>query len=820
MNNNALAYSASVTKKTYLGIFFTALSTLMYEILLTRIFSVTMGYHFAFMAVSLAMFGMSVGAIVVYLYPKKFPQEKIKKVLAKQSMLFSATMIVTFLIHIAIPFIHGFSIKGFAITALIYSAACVPFIFSGICISLLLTRFTGNINKLYAADLIGASLGCILVVETINICGGPTAVFVCAFFTSVGSILFALDSDGNNRGLAKKLTVYSILLLGFSIMHTVMINNNNPLLRIYWVRGEWTEKPMYEKWNSFSRVSIDGDSTKPEVPFAWGLSNTYDRNRKVNQLMLNVDAQSTTVLSKFDGNLSELKHLEYDVANIFHYIKKNSDVMIIGSGAGRDVLSSLYFGQKTILGIEINKDMISAINNDFGGFTGHLDKYPNVTFVGDEARSYIQRLDRKFDIIQLSVIDNWSATSSGAFVLTENAIYTLETWKLLFSRLKPGGILSVTRFYLNKHPEFYRLISLCTETLIDAGVKNPREHLMLIKCDQDERIKEGRATGTILLSKTPFTDTDVNTIDSVCSVMQFKEILTPSKAVDSTFEILTSAGNERNTFIKNFPLNISAPTDDKPFFFHLLNFWDLPNVAFWKDWEMDFNAKAVFILFSLFITMIILTLACIIVPLKITVKRVKLKGSASYFAFFTFIGFGFMFVEISQIQRLNIFLGHPTYSIAAALFTLLLSSGIGSLVTGKQDIASGKKNIIRFALLLAVLVVFGIITPYIITGFREQPTFMRVIISSLILFPLGLFMGMAFPVGMAAASKRSPEITPWLWGINGVTSVCASVISVIIAMTWGISSSYWTGFACYAAAFLAFVYIAKKNSSAGSLQNT
>lgn len=812
MNNSALAQSASVSKKTYLGIFFTALSTLMYEILLTRIFSVTMGYHFTFMAVSLAMFGMTVGAIIVYLYPQKFPQERIKHVLAKQSMLFSITMIVTFVLHISIPFIHGFSIKGFVVTALIYSAASVPFVFSGICISLLLTRFTANINKLYAADLIGASLGCIIVVQTINISGGPTAVFVCAFFTSLSSILFALD--GNSRRLAKKLAAYSFLLLAFSVIHTIMVNNNDPLLRIYWPRSEWADKPMYEKWNSFSRVSIDGDSTKPQVPFAWGLSNTYDRNRKVNQLMLNVDAQSTTVLSKFSGDLTKLKHLEYDVANIFHYIKKNSDVMIIGSGAGRDVLSSLYFGQKTILGIEINKDMISAINGDFGGFTGHLDKYPNVTFVGDEARSYILRLDQKFDIIQLSVIDNWSATSSGAFVLTENAIYTLETWKLLFSRLKPGGVLSVTRFYLNQHPEFYRLIALCTQTLVDAGIQNPREHLMLIKCDQDERIKEGRATGTILLGKSPFTNAEINTIDSVCNVMQFHQILTPNKVTDSTFIILTSAGEDRNTFIKNFPLNIAPPTDDKPFFFHLLKFQDLPKVKFWKDWEMEFNAKAVFILFSLFVTMVILTIACIIVPLKISSKKVKLKGSFLYFIFFAFIGLGFMFVEISQIQRLNIFLGHPTYSIAAALFTLLLSSGIGSLITGKQDITSGKKNTIRFVLLLVVLLVFGAITPYIIIAFREQPTLMRVIISSLILFPLGLFMGMAFPVGMAAASKTSAEITPWLWGINGAASVCATVISVMIAMTWGISSSYWTGFICYVIAVIAFLYIAKKSSSA------
>jgi MFS family permease len=809
--NTNLALPVSVSKKTYLGIFFVALSTLMYEILLTRIFSVTMGYHFAFMAVSLAMFGMTVGAIIVYLFPRKFPQDDIKHVLAKQSMLFAITMVVTFLIHIAIPFIHGLSIIGFLFTAFIYITACIPFVFSGICVSLVLTRFTGNINKLYAADLIGAALGCILVVQTINISGGPTAVFICAFFTSLGSISFALDD--HNRKIIKAASIFSAALILFSVANTITNMNHNPILRLYWIRGEWEDKPLLEKWNSFSRVSVDGDSTKLETPFAWGLSATFDRDKKVSQLMLNIDAHSTTVLSKFDGDFTKLKHLEYDVANITNYIRKNSDVMIIGSGAGRDVLSSLYFGQKTILGIEINKDMISAINDNFGNFTGHLDKYPNVTFVGDEARSYIQRLDRKFDIIQVSVIDNWSATSSGAFVLTENALYTLETWKLLFEHLKPNGIITVTRFYRARPSELYRLIAICTQTLLDAGIKNPREHLMLIKCEQAERMLEGSATGTIMLSKAPFTKEEMGTIDTVCKKMLFQEVLTPDKSIDSAFGIISTAGPDRSDYVKNFPVDITPPTDDKPFFFHLLKFQDILNRQLWTTWDMEFNVKAIFILLTLFVTMIGLTAACILIPLKITSKKIKLKGSGNYFAFFAFIGLGFMFVEISQIQRLNIFLGHPTYSIAAALFTLLLSSGIGSYLTGKQDINSGKKNLIRFSLLLIALIIFGVFTPNIITAFREQETWIRVAIASIVLFPLGLFMGMAFPVGMSSASRTSPQITPWLWGINGVTSVCATVISVIIAMTWGISMSYWTGFFCYLVAFIAFISVVKKSKT-------
>lgn len=798
--NNTGSGTQNVGRATYLGIFFVALSTLMYEILLTRIFSVTMGYHFAFMAVSLALFGMTAGAIITYIFPHKFPTDKLKDLLAKHSFAFSITMILTFLLHIAVPFIHGLSIKGFLVTSFLYISSSIPFVFSGICISLLLTRFSNYVNKLYAADLIGASLGCLIVVVIINLAGGPTSVFITAFFTSISTIFFA--SESGNKKLLKYVSSYAAVLLIFSVVHTVLVVNNEPLVRLYWIRGAWDEKPLYEKWNSFSRVTIDGDSTKYEVPFAWGLSNTYDRSKKVRELMLNIDANSTTVLSQFDGDFSKLTHLEYDVANITNYIRKNADVMIIGSGAGRDVLTSLYFKQKSILGIEINKDMISAINDNFGGFTGHLDKYPNVKFVGDEARSYVQRLKDKFDIIQVSVIDNWSATSSGAFVLTENAIYTIATWELLFDHLKPDGILTVTRFYHRKPAELYRLIAISAETLLDAGVQNPRDHLLLVKCESQERMKDGPgyATGTILMSKSPFTKEELNTIDSISKKMQYQLVLTPTSATDSIFAQISTPGPDRASFVENFPLNISPPTDDKPFYFHQLKIMDFFRVSFWRQWEMGFNAKAIFILLTVFATMLVLTLLCIILPLKLTSKKVNLKGSFAHFIFFAFIGLGFMFVEISQIQRLNIFLGHPIYGLAAALFTLLLSSGIGSYVSGKADISTG---LYRLYLLLAALLIFGIFTPYIITAFRDQSTPFRIMVAAAILFPLGFFMGMAFPLGLSLASERSPQVTPWLWGINGVTSVLATVVSVMIAMSWGISYSYWTGFACYVIAVLA-----------------
>ena len=798
----------AVNRFTYTGTFLIALSTLMYEILLTRIFSVTMGYHFAFMAISLAMFGMTVGAIIVYIFPKKFPNENINLLLGKNAIYFSVFTVLSFLIHLFVPFTPSISAAGFLVTAFTYAVISVPFIFSGICISLLLTRFPLKVNKLYASDLTGASLGCVLVVLVLNISGGPTGVFITAFFSGTASLFFLLNSKSHLK-LNKLIISYLFLLGAFSVFHTVLVQNNEPLLRIFWIQGTPANKPLYEKWNSFSRVSIEGDSTAYEVPFGWGLSRKYDRSRKIRQLMLNIDAHSTTVLSGFSGDTSQLFHLKYDIDNLAHYLRRNSDVLVIGSGAGRDVLSSLAFGQKSVLGIEINKDMISAINNEFGSFTGHLDKYPNVEFVGDEARSYIQRLEKKFDIIQVSVLDNWFASASGTFVFTENALYTVESWKLLLDRLKPDGILTVTRFYRSTPMEHYRLINITADAMNSIGISDLRSHILLLKCQQEERIEDRSGTGTFLISKKPFTINDIHMVDSLCEAFEFEKVLTPAYSKDSIFAALASSKEAREKLIDELPIDIKSSTDDRPFFFQYMRFPDLFRPDFWHKWDLAFNAKAVFILLALTATMLVLSLLCIAVPLKITSKKIDLNGTLPYFLFFSAIGLGFMIIEISQIQRLNIFLGHPTYSLSVGLFTLLLSGGIGSYFSEVKSSNIIKGYYLRFSVLIVLLAIFGLFTSSITTALREYSIFVRIVASAALLFPIGFFMGMAFPIGMKLASKKSAAITPWLWGINGVMSVLATVLSVIIAMNYGISVSYWSGVSCYILAVLSFLLISR-----------
>ncbi len=530
-------------------------------------------------------------------------------------------------------------------------------------------------------------------------------------------------------------------------------------------------------------------------------------------MKLNIDASAATFLTFFNGNVNDLEYLKYDVINLTHYLRPDSKVLVVGTGGGRDILSALVFEQKSVTGVEINEDIIVAVNQRFGDFTGHLDKNPRVTFVNDEARSYIARQRDRFDIIQISLIDSWAATAAGAFVLTENSLYTVEAWNIFLEHLTPNGVLTVSRWYSRDRPgEIYRLTSLASASLMQLGIENPRDHIVIVRRMYGGAADAPDGVGTILVDKEPFSDKDLDTIEEIANKMQFDLVLSPRFSLDSTFAAVAS-GQDLNAFTASFPINIAAPTDDNPYFFQMLRLRDMFNRELWYLGMNSSNMKAVYILGTLLITVVGLTFLCIIVPLILTTKKATLRGSLPLFIFFAGIGFGFMLVEISQMQRLIIFLGHPTYGLSVVLFALLLSSGLGSYSTQKiSNSGMMTSALVRLFLLVSTLAIFGKVTPYAISGFQGSITILRIFVATVILFPIGLFMGMAFPLGMELASTKSASLTPWLWGINGATSVCASVIAVSIALSSGTSTSFWTGFSCYVIAFIAFVWISRGKS--------
>ena len=797
----------SPSAATFAGVFLISVATLMYQNLLARVFSLTMWYHFGFMAISIAMFGMTLGALLIYLLPSFFPKERAQRQISLSALAFAFSLVLGFVTHLSLPFNTSNdslkTIPGLYAIVLTYAAIAIPFCFSGICITLVLTNFPRQISRFYAADLTGAAIGCVVLIYVLKIADAPSAVLLTGLLASLSAILFTVRHDSLSR--LRKWSVHTAFTFAFlAVVNILLANAQSSPLRLIYVRGVFEPRPLHERWNSFSRIAVFGNPRQFAPPVGWGLSSLHPGyDRPVRQLMLNIDGGANTTLTAFHGDLAQVDFLKYDITNLAHYIRSNGHILVIGAGGGRDVLSALLFKQQSIVAVEFNEATIDMVNNRFGDFTGHLDRDPRVHFVNDEARSYMARQGDRYDIIQVSLIDTWAATTAGAFVFTENSLYTIEGWKILLDRLKPNGVLSFSRWYFRDRPsEMYRLTALACASLKSAGIANPRDHLMIARRMYGPDQESPHGIGTLLVSKAPFTSGDIAAIEQVSGELRFEQILTPSFAADPAFAAIASP-NEPDTFVKGYPINIAPPTDDSPFFFQMLRLRDIFNSKLQEQGAATFNQHAVRALGLLLIVMLFMTLLGIIVPLGLRARSMQWTSHGALLVFFISIGFGFMLIEMSQMQRLAIFLGHPTYGLSVVLFTLLLSSGAGSFLT--RRIHARSTGILCLAAVLAVLFLFGFLTPRLIVSLQSLTTPLRIATAVALISPIGLVMGTALPLGIKVATEANAALIPWLWGVNGAASISASVLALVISFSSSISTSFWIGFACYALAGTALV---------------
>ena len=768
----------------YGGLFLLALSLLMHEILLTRLFSVSLFYHFAFMAVSIAMFGMTIGALAVILYPKLFPSDKFQTRLGLCSLGVAAAQTVFVMAQVFMPMANGTG----QVVSVNFILAQFPFLFGGICLSLILARYRESAGRLYAVDLAGSALGCLAVILVFAFADGPTAVLVAAALASVASWSF-LRGSKSRRLRMTSLAALAVLAAAVAINATFVARHES-LLRLRYVKGKYEERPLYEKWNHFSRVQVEN---QPQLPVC----------ARPPSYRLEIDANAETDLTQFDGDVATLGYLKHDLQNAALFLRPQADVMVVGAGGGRDILSALAYGAKSVRAVEINQDISGTANGPYGDFTGHLDRRPEVTYVTDEARSYLARTPDKFDVLQISLIDTWAASAAGAYSLTENGLYTVEAWRLFLGRLKPHGVLTVTRWYTRGMPsEIYRITSLAAEALRERGVADPRGHIMIVKNNIGGRVfsADNENLGTILVSNDPFSQQDVASLEKFASSSGYTLALTPEKSVDPTLAFLANGQADGNWF-RAFPIDITPPTDNRPYFFNMLRFEDAFRTDMGKFGYNGHNMEAVAVLLQLLALVSILSVICILAPAWLTLGDHAWRKAFWPSVYFVGIGLGFMLVEISQMQRWSVFLGHPTYSLAVTLFSLLVGSGIGSFWADRTLAAHPRRAILaHWTVLGLALVFYGLFAPFVSSVFSSSATWLRSSVVVLSMLPLGVCMGAAFPLGLARVARHTSSLVPWYWAVNGATSVCASVLAVVISMRWGMSAAFWLGVVGYALA--------------------
>ncbi len=789
---------------TYVGLGVITLATLVYEVGLTRIFSATMWYHFAFVAISLALFGMTVGALVVFLQPSWFPEDRVGEQLWHYSLAFAVSLPLCFILQLSMPFQPTWGLAGLGSTILTCIVIAVPFCFSGVVVTLALTRFPRRVNRLYAADLLGAGIGCIGFVVLLRWLDGPSTVIAVGALGAISALLFA-GGARNRQGLVASAAVVAVIG-GFAALNTISNNHGHPLAEIVWTKGTKDVPHDYEHWNSISRIVVDGNARVPSVPAGFGMSSTLPASARVHQLVMNIDGAAATPLTQYNGNNEDTTFLRYDITNLGQYLVHDGNVFVVGVGGGRDVLSALQFNQRSVTGLEMNGDILKTLNGRYGNFTGHLDRNPRVHLVNDEARSYLTRTKTKYNMIQISFIDTWAAAAASAYSLTENSLYTTDALKVFFDHLEPNGILEISRWYqignLTQPYETYRVASLASQALKNEGVTDPRNHVLIYHAPVNGY--DTSAATILIRPHDPFSGSDLTTVAATADRLQFPAVLTPTVSTDPVFAGLVRPAGP-NSEAKRFDANIAPSTDGKPFFFQMA---DLQTFFGGQGFRDDVVTRPVLVLAILALVVIILALLFILAPVLIATRRQAHRSMSSLYVYFAGIGLGFLIIEVSQLERLSIFLGQPTYSLTVVLFSLLVASGIGSMFAMRFRLRDRFRGVTVPVMVVVVLVVYILLQPILIHWLSGAATPVRIAAAIGMLLPIGFFMGMPFSVGMRTATEIRPDApTAFLWGINGATSVCASVVGILLAIFFGITTSFLVGIAAYGVATLALLRV-------------
>lgn len=772
-----------------LGVFLVALSTLMLEITLTRIFSVTLWYHFGALAVSLAMFGIGASGVFVYVLPGLFRREALGRQLSVLCTLFAISIAICFYIQLRIPFVPVLSLASLARLTLLYAITAVPFFMSGLCISVIFTHLPSQIGKLYFMDLLGAGLGCLFAVLAMSVLSAPNVVLVSATLAGIGGVSFAYA--------AGKAPVRRSVVLCIVLAALLPLNIHANLFRLEFVKGETYKQPEYERWNAYAYIGIWGALAKKR-PFGWGMSKTWNGTTPRERL-IRIDAGAATVITEFKGDLDEVDHLTYDVTSIGHYLFQDHSVLIIGAGGGRDILAALALGAGSVSGLEYNASIVEAVSDRYAEFSGQVYDLPGVKKIIAEGRSYIHSSADSFDLIQAALVDSWAASASGAFVMAENFLYTKEAFAAFLDRLTDDGVLSITRFNIPQAPQVLRTVSIAIEVLQDRGISRPQDHVMVITADR---------AGTVLVGKRPFTATQIQTIEREAQRLRFGVAWLPGKRPVGDLGALLSA-EDPGRFISEFVYDISPPTDDRPFFFHMATTpkalrQSLMTAGVVKMGKFNVKWYGPLVLLAVLLVTTVLAVLCILVPLHLRRADVRgITGKGVSIGYFACLGIGFMLVEIPLMQRLTLLLGHPVYALSVVLFALLVFAGCGSLISSRMQAASAESCLRGILLLLiAVLCLYNFLVPTFVSRFIALRTGGRIALAVATLLPVGLLLGMPLPLGMRVLAARAPRLIPWVWGVNGACSVFASLFALALAMTVGFTWTMAVGTAVYLLALI------------------
>jgi spermidine synthase len=773
---------------------------LMTELALTRIFSVIMYYHFAFLAISIALFGLSASGVSAYLWRHRLGRRPIDGLLARQSVVYAAATVLALFALVRLRVGLTYSPRNLELMLLIYALAALPFFAGGLVLTIAISRFAARVNAVYAADLSGAAAGCVAMIPLLDWLGAPGVVLCASALAVVAGVLFAPAASRRKLAIAGGALVVVPLSAQLTARAPFDVRDT---------KGHQGDRVLFSKWNSFSRVAV---YDRPHGD--WSLSPAYQGGRPDTRFM-DIDSAASTPILSVAPDFSNVQYLRYELTSLAYHIRGSGSgsrgsgvgsadsgpaALVIGPGGGRDLVTALVFGARRVDGVEINPIIANDVMRDrFRDFSGGIYSHPRVRIVVDDGRSFVSRTSDRYDVIQASLVDTWAATAAGAYTLTENTLYTVEAFNDYLDHLNDDGILTITRWVFDG----LRLVSLAQEACAARGW-DARQRIAIV---------EYQRVITFLLKKAPFTNHEIQRLQQTADALKFHIVYAPEPwrepepdgdperqsgrvngiAAEDYARLILAP--DRRQFYAAFARDIRPTTDDRPFFFHTIKLTDQLHIAFGRSMLFGNGLSALLTLMG--ISTVLLT-TFVIAPLALT-GGAPSRGWPLWLMYFGALGAGFMLIEVSMLQRLVLLLGHPLYSLTVTLFALLLGTGAGSAWSRRvperalRPVLVGTLAVIAVAALLAVLV----LTPLV----RWAIPFSRVVrmgVAAGTLLPLGMLLGIPMPAGIRILSARAPDMVSWAWGINGALSVLGATVAIFVAMNWGFGAVLATASAVYA----------------------
>jgi hypothetical protein len=770
-----------------------------YEILLMRLFSIIAWHHFAYMMISVALLGYGAAGTFVAL-ARRALLTCYAQVFVAAAAAFGLLAVLGFLFAQAVEFnpleLLWDPRQPWRLVA-IYVMLLAPFLCVATALCLTFTRFGDEAHRIYSFDILGAGAGSLAILAVLFMVAPIDALKAVGALGLAAAAMAAIRLALRPRAIAVALLVAAVAL-AFAVPSDWMRLNPSEYKELSQTLQIGGTRIVAERSSPLGVITV---VDSPQVPFrhAPGLSLNAPAEPPP-QLGVFVDGDGPSALVRYEGRPEPLAYLDYLTSALPYHLLARPRVLVLGAGAGADVLQAISLGARTVDAVELNPQVIDLVQRTFGDYSGKPYSLPGVQAHIGEARGFVARHVGRFDLIEVALLDAFGASSAGLYALSESYLYTVEGLEAYLDRLEPSGMLAITR-WINVPPrDVLKLFATAAVALERLGVAEPGRQLALIRSWK---------TATLLVKNGAFTPVEIAALEAFCRTRSFDADFYPGikpeqanryNVLDSSYfhdAAVALLGPQRETFIDRYKFAIAPATDDQPHFFHFFRWRTLTElVALKGQGGLPLLEWGYPVLIATLLQAIVASLLLIVLPLMVSRRSIGNAGAQppsllSVTLYFTAIGIAFMFVEIAFIQKFILFLAHPLYAVAVVLCAFLIFAGLGSRYAPRlvaQRSRFGTRSLAWPVFAIAgIAMVYLIALPAIFLQLMPLPDLARIAISIALIAPLAFAMGMPFPLGLSRLARRADALIPWAWGINACASVIAAILATILAIHLGFS---------------------------------